>query len=595
MFDEGQKLPSAYHRTKYESEAIVRQDATVPWRVYRPAVVVGHSETGEMDKIDGPYYFFKGIQKLRDTLPKWVPLIGPELGWTNIVPVDYVARAMDHIAHQPDLDGEAFHLTHPKGIRSGEVLNAFAAAAHAPQMAVRIDKKLTDALPKGAFSMLIKLPQLKGLRDTVLGEFGIPGEVIEHVGFPTKFDTRALRGTDIEVPELEEYAEVLWDYWERNLDPDLFKDRSFAAAINGKTVVITGASSGIGQAAAMKIAAAGGIPILIARGMEKLEAVKAEIEAAGGTAYVYSCDLSSTEAIGELCEKLLDEHAAIDMLVNNAGRSIRRSMTLSHDRFHDYERTMQLNYFGTIKLIMGLIEHMKERGSGHIVNISSIGVQTAPPRFAAYVASKSALDAWTRCVSSEVIGRGVTFTTIHMPLVKTPMIAPTKMYDAFPTLTPEQAADLVVRALEEQPKHIGTRLGTAGAVAHALAPKLVDALLHTAYHVFPDSIAAGGSERRPAEAAPEALSRGAAAIWCERAPISPRRRHGRPTMPQWRSRQAISPCWRAATLLHEPPGKPPSEMRRPARPAKLRRTISRASIRPTRRSPESLRAAAASV
>jgi NAD(P)-dependent dehydrogenase (short-subunit alcohol dehydrogenase family) len=510
MFAEGQKLPSAYHRTKYESEALVRKDAKVPFRIYRPAVVVGHSETGEMDKVDGPYYFFKAIQKLRDTLPQWVPLIGPELGWTNIVPVDYVARAMDHIAHQPDLDGEAFHLTHPKGIRSGEVLNAFARAAHAPQMALRIDKKLTDALPKGAFSMLLRLPQLKGVRDSVLSEFGIPGEVIEHVGFPTKFDTRdterALRGTDIEVPELDEYAEVLWDYWERNLDPDLFKDRSFEAAVNGKTVVITGASSGIGRAAAMKIAAAGGIPILVARGMEKLEAVKTEIEAAGGTAYVYSCDLSSTDAIGELCEKLLDEHAAIDYLVNNAGRSIRRSMTLSHDRFHDYERTMQLNYFGTIRLIMGLVEHMKERGSGHIVNISSIGVQTSPPRFSAYVASKAALDAWTRCVSSEVIGRGVTFTTIHMPLVKTPMIAPTKMYDAFPTLTPDEAGDMVCEALRAKPKEINTKLGTFGQVSYALMPKAVDQILHMAYKVFPDSAAAKGQKDPEEKASMEQLA-----------------------------------------------------------------------------------------
>ncbi len=504
MFAEGQKLPSAYHRTKYESEAIVRKESEVPFRVYRPAVVVGHSETGEMDKIDGPYYFFKAIQKLRDTLPQWVPLIGPELGWTNLVPVDYVAKAMDHIAHQPDLDGEAFHLCHPKGIRSGEVLNAFARSAHAPQLALRIDKKLTDALPKGVISMVLKLPQLKGVRDSVLSEFGIPGEVIEHVGFPTKFDTRdterALRGTGIEVPELDEYAEVLWDFYERNLDPDLFKDRSFEAAINGKTVVITGASSGIGQAAAMKIAAAGGIPILVARGMEKLEAVKAEIEEAGGTAYVYSCDLSSTDAIGDLCEKLLQEHAAIDFLVNNAGRSIRRSMTLSHERFHDYERTMQLNYFGTIKLIMGLVEHMKERGSGHIVNVSSIGVQTSPPRFSAYVASKAALDAWTRVVSSEVVGKGVTFTTIHMPLVKTPMIAPTKMYDAFPTLTPDEAGDMVCEALRAKPKEINTKLGTFGSVAYSLMPKAVDQILHVAYKVFPDSAAAKG-EKDPEEKA----------------------------------------------------------------------------------------------
>ena len=236
------------------------------------------------------------------------------------------------------------------------------------------------------------------------------------------------------------------------LDPDLYKDRSFEAAINGRTVVITGASSGIGRAAAMKIAKAGGIPILVARSMDKLEEARAEIEAAGGTAYVYSADLSDLDSIDDLVKQILDDHVAVDMLVNNAGRSIRRSIALSQDRFHDFERTMQLNYFGAIRLTMGLLPHMRERGSGHIVNVSSIGAQTNPPRFSAYVASKAALDAWTRVVSSEVVGDGITFTTIHMPLVRTPMIAPTKMYDSFPTITPDEAGDLVCEALRAKPK-----------------------------------------------------------------------------------------------------------------------------------------------
>jgi NAD(P)-dependent dehydrogenase (short-subunit alcohol dehydrogenase family) len=504
MFDEGQKLPSAYHRTKFESEKIAREESTVPWRVYRPAVVVGHSETGEMDKIDGPYYFFKAIQRSRDLLPQWVPLVGPELGYTNVVPVDFVAAAMDHIAHQPGLDGQAFHLTSPKSQRSGEVLNAFARAAHAPQMAIRIDKRLTDALPKGVISMMLKLPQLRGVRDTILADFGIPAEVLEHVGFTAQFDTRdterALAGSGIEVPDLDTYAEELWDYWERKLDPDLYKDRSFEAAVNGKTVVITGASSGIGKSAALKIAKAGGIPLLVARSVDKLEEAKAEIEAEGGTAYIYSADLSALDSIDDLVEKMLSEHVAIDMLVNNAGRSIRRSVALSYDRFHDFERTMQLNYFGAIKLIMGLLPHMKERGSGHVVNVSSIGVQTSPPRFSAYVSSKAALDAWTRVVSSEVVGYGVTFTTIHMPLVRTPMIAPTKIYDSFPTITPDEAGDMVCEALRSKPKEINTRLGTFGEVAYALMPKAVDQILHMAYKVFPDSAAAKG-EKDPNEKA----------------------------------------------------------------------------------------------
>jgi NAD(P)-dependent dehydrogenase (short-subunit alcohol dehydrogenase family) len=498
MFDEGQKLDHPYFKTKFESEKLVRTGSKAPWRVYRPAVVVGDSQTGEMDKIDGPYYFFKLIQKLRHMLPEWVPLVGPELGHTNIVPVDFVAKAMDHIAHQEGLDGQAFHLTNPRRQRVGEALNEFAEAAHAPKLAMRIDSRLIQALPTGAIGMAMKLPAFKNVRRAVLADYGIPDDVIDNLALTAEFDTRdterALEGSGIEVPPLSDYAEKLWDYWERNLDPDLFKDRSFEGAVNGKTVLITGASSGIGKAAAHKIAAAGGIPLLMARSMDKLEETKKEIEDRGGTAYAYSADLADTDSIDAVVQEILAEHAAVDMLVNNAGRSIRRGITLSLDRFHDFERTMQLNYFGTIKLVMALLPHMTEQRSGHIVNVSSIGAQTNPPRFSAYVASKAALDAWTRCVGSELIGLGITFTTIHMPLVRTPMIAPTKMYDSFPTISPDEAADLICEAIRAKPKTINTRLGTFGEVAYALAPKAVDQILHMAYKVFPDSAAAKGKK-----------------------------------------------------------------------------------------------------
>jgi NAD(P)-dependent dehydrogenase (short-subunit alcohol dehydrogenase family) len=502
MFDEGQPLEHPYHRSKFESERIARTQTGVPWRVYRPGIVVGHSQTGEMDKIDGPYYFFKLIQRLRGWLPQWFPLVGPELGHTNIVPVDYVAAAMDHIAHQPGLDGQAFHLTNPRSQRSGDVINEFARAAHAPQLAMRIDRKLTQALPKGTLSMLMKLPAAQGVRRSILEDLGIPGEIVEHVALTAQFDTRdterALEGTAIEVPELSAYATRLWDYWERNLDPDLFRDHSFEGAVNGKTVLITGASSGIGRAAAVKIARAGGIPLLVARRADKLEETKREIEALGGTAYVYTADLADTDAIEELTERIFADHPAVDVLVNNAGRSIRRSIALSYDRFHDFERTIQLNYLGTIKLIIQVLPHMRERRSGHVVNVSSIGVQTSPPRFSAYVASKAALDAFTRVVGSETIGDNVSFTTIHMPLVRTAMIAPTRIYDSFPTISPDEAADLICEAIRAKPKQINTRLGTFGEVAYALLPKAVDQILHMAYKVFPDSAAARG-ESDPGE------------------------------------------------------------------------------------------------
>jgi NAD(P)-dependent dehydrogenase (short-subunit alcohol dehydrogenase family) len=516
MFDEGQGLPSPYHRTKFESERIVREESPVPWRVYRPAVVVGQSETGEMDKIDGPYYFFPLFKRMRDTLPSWLPLVGIDLGDTNVVPVDYVAKAMDHLAHLPDRNGEAFHLVNPEPQNTVELVNTFAAAAKAPQFAVPVDRSLTNRLPTAFLPRQLRPGALLGaaLRtapahlalNQTLGRLGIPAEVLDHVSFPSVYASshtqKALAGSGIAVPDLESYAATLWTYWEDMLDDSIVHDKAAVAALKGKTVVITGASSGIGLVTAVQVAKAGAVPILVARGKDKLEATKALIEGQGGKAYAYGCDLSDLQAIDALTEQLSGDFERIDFIVNNAGRSIRRSLKLSEDRFHDFERTMQLNYFGAIRLVMGLLPKMRAQKSGHVVNISSIGVLTNPPRFSAYVASKAALDAWSNVVSSELVGDGVSFTSIHMPLVRTPMIAPTKMYDRFPTISPAQAAGKVVTALVERPHEINTLTGNLGALAHTLAPKAAFRILHLAYQVFPDSAAARGAARAEAPAAP---------------------------------------------------------------------------------------------
>jgi NAD(P)-dependent dehydrogenase (short-subunit alcohol dehydrogenase family) len=505
MFAEGQRLPSPYHRTKYESERIVREECAIPWRVYRPAVVVGDSQTGAMDKVDGPYYFFPLIKLMRDRLPAWLPLVGVDLGDTNVVPVDYVAKAMDHLAHLPDRDGEAFHLVNPEPQPVVDMVNALCAAAGAPTFATPLDRSVTRGplslvpralRPSSIATALVRNPAVQTVLDQTLGRLGVPAEVLGHTSFAAVFDSRrtekALAGSGIGVPDLESYARVLWTYWEEHLDESTARDPRIRAALTGKYVVITGASSGIGQVTALKVAQAGGIPVLVARGKDRLEETRAVIERRGGTAHVLPCDLSDLEAIDRLCEQIVTELPSVDFVVNNAGRSIRRSLKLSHDRFHDFERTMQLNYFGAIRLVMGLVPQMRSQRRGHVVNISSIGVQTNPPRFSAYVASKAALDSWSNVVSSELVGDGVTFTSIHMPLVRTPMIAPTKLYDRFPTISPAQAADLVVEALVGRPHEINTLLGNVGAVAHTVAPKLSFRLLNMAYHVFPDSAAAKG-------------------------------------------------------------------------------------------------------
>jgi short-subunit dehydrogenase len=507
MFDEAQRLDNnLYFRTKHEAERLVREESPRPWRVYRPGIVVGDSRTGEIDKIDGPYYAFKALQRARRVLPAWLPLVGVEGGEINIVPVDYVASAIDHIAHQPGLDGRAFHLTDPNPRRAGEVINIFAKAADAPQMAVRLDTEVTEPVSGALRGALEYLPPAKRVTKAALDQLGLPASVLGYVDYPTHFDSsgaqRALEGTGIEVPPLESYATRIWDYWERNLDPDLFRDRSLAGAVRGKVVLITGASSGIGKATAVKVADAGATVLLVARSVEKLEETKAEIVAAGGSAHIHRCDMSEIEDIERMAEEVLAYHGHVDILVNNAGRSIRRSVALSYDRFHDYERTIQLNYLGALRLILALLPAMRARKSGHIINVSSIGTQTNPPRFSAYVASKAALDAFSRVIASEVIDDKVHLTTINMPLVRTPMIAPTRMYDMFPAITPEEAAEMIAKAMVHRPKKVATRLGNFGELLYAVAPKASDSILNTAYKLFPDSQAAKGKTEEGRDKAP---------------------------------------------------------------------------------------------
>ncbi|MFA9399793.1 MAG: SDR family oxidoreductase [Acidobacteriota bacterium] len=504
MFEEAEGLDThPYFRTKHESEAIARDQLERPLRVYRPGIVVGDSETGQMDKIDGPYYFFKLIQRIRGVIPPWMPTVGIEGKQINLIPVDFVADAIDHISHEEGLDGKTFHLTDPKPHSVGEILNLFASSAHAPQMSMRLDPKMADMIPPAVRGGLMMLPPVKRISDTVLRDLGIPREVLVYVNYPTKFDCRntleALEGSGIAVPPLDSYSDVLWDYWERNLDPDLFKDRSLSGAISGKVVMITGASSGIGEAAAVKCGVAGATVLLVARSVDKLEAAKAEIEEAGGKAEICPCDLTDIDDIERMGNEVLAKHGHVDVLVNNAGRSIRRSVALSYDRFHDYERTMQLNYFGALKLVLTLLPRMRERKSGHIINISSIGVQTNTPRFSAYVASKAAFDAFSRTIASEIIDDKVNITTIHMPLVRTPMIAPTKMYDAFPTISPAEAAEMITDAMIRKPKKIATRLGNFGEMLYSISPKASDAILNTGYKLFPDSKAAKGEKEGEGE------------------------------------------------------------------------------------------------
>jgi NAD(P)-dependent dehydrogenase (short-subunit alcohol dehydrogenase family) len=520
MFEEAGEMDHPYFLTKHESEGLVRREKQLNWRIYRPGMVVGHSETGEMDKIDGPYYFFGLIHGISRAAPRWLPLLLNKAGRLNLVPVDYTVKAIDHLAHLPGHDNECFFITDPDGIRVGDVIRVLLEVSGGPSLRT-LDLKIVDRATRLAGEGISRMGPLKTLGEKAVAGLGIPPQIIGYINYPTQFDSSATRAllepAGIECPPFESYAPVLWDYWLHFLRPESKSlvqevDAVFNRVIGrptlsllrrhvkDKVVVVTGATSGIGKECALRLARAGATVVLVARTPEKLEETLGEIREQGGRAQAYRCDVSSAEECDKLVEDVLNDHEHVDILINNAGRSIRRSVRHSYDRFHDFERTMELNYFGALRLILGFLPGMEARESGHIVNISSIGVLTSPPRFSAYVASKAALDAFSLCAAPEYAARHITFTTIHMPLVRTPMIAPTSIYKAFPTLSPEQARDLVLKAIITRSRRVSTPLGVTGAVAQATIPSVTEAFLSQAYDLFPDSAAARGLSEEEAAA-----------------------------------------------------------------------------------------------
>lgn len=498
MFEEAENYDHPYFRTKHESEKIVREECKLPWSVYRPAMVVGDSSTGEMDKIDGPYYFFKLIQRMRQVLPPWMPSVGLEGGRVNIVPVDFVVDALDAISHQKGIAKKCYHLVDPVGYRVGDVLDIFSRAAHAPKMNLFVNAALLGFIPRSVTKGLMALAPVRRVRQAVMKDLGLPEDMLTFVNYPTRFDCRetlaALKGSGVECPNLKEYAWRLWDYWERHLDPALHIDHTLRGTVAGKVVLITGGSSGIGLATAHKFAEAGAITVICGRDADKLEEACKEAKAKGYSFVSYAVDIADMPDCDRFIKQLIDDHGGVDFLINNAGRSIRRAIESSYDRFHDFERTMQLNYFGCLRVTMGLLPSMVAKHHGHVVNISSIGVLTNAPRFSAYVASKAALEAWARCASSEFADQGVTFTTINMPLVRTPMIAPTGLYNNVPTLAPEEAADMIAEACIFKPVRVATRLGITGQILHAVLPRVAQIAMNTSFRMFPDSGAAKGAK-----------------------------------------------------------------------------------------------------
>jgi NAD(P)-dependent dehydrogenase (short-subunit alcohol dehydrogenase family) len=278
----------------------------------------------------------------------------------------------------------------------------------------------------------------------------------------------------------------------RNLPvPNPFADRSLHGAVDGRVVMVTGASSGIGEALSLRLGRAGATVLLVARTPEKLDEVRAEIEGLGGDAHIHPCDLTDSADVERMAAEALATHGRVDTLVNNAGRSIRRSIANSYDRLHDFERTIQLNYLGAVALILQVLPGMRERRSGQIVNVSTMGLQVNTPRFSAYLASKAALDAFSRSIASEIVDDGVAISTVLMPLVRTPMIEPTGFYRSMPSISADEAATMIAKAIVNRPKKQSTTAGRIAEITYGTAPKVQDAVVNAAFKLVP-----GSGERR---------------------------------------------------------------------------------------------------
>ncbi|MGW5053485.1 SDR family oxidoreductase [Actinokineospora sp. NPDC004072] len=465
-FDLGQRHHSPYHATKFAAEKLVREQDRVPYRVYRPGAVVGDSTTGEMDKADGPYHFLPTIARLA-RLPRALPLVLPDLGATNVVPVDYVVAAMAHLMHLDAPPGSTYHLTHNGRQPVAEVYNAFADALGAPRIAATLPVPLPRLRPG---------PALRA----ALAEAGIPAEVLAHLDMPAVFDstrTEAALAGAVTLPPLASYAARLVRHWAEHLDP------ARPRGLRGRRIVVTGASSGIGKATAQALGERGAHVLLVARRADELAAVAAAITRAGGAATAHPCDLTDGDAVDALVKDL----GHVDMLVNNAGRSIRRSVLLSVDRLHDYERTMALNYFAPLRLTLGLLPGMRAAGFGRVVNVTTMGLQSDTPRFAAYLASKGALEHFARAAGRELLADGVTFCSVRMPLVRTPMITATDAYRGVPAFSPQTAARMVVSALEGGGEVVQRPEGLALELLRVLAPSAHRQAMNLAHRLTPES------------------------------------------------------------------------------------------------------------
>ncbi len=487
MFEEGQRLAHAYHRSKHQSEKLVRESGFDHF-IYRPSSVVGDSKTGAIDRVDGVYYSFAAIQKVSQALPRWLRIPVPHVrGAFNLVPVDYAADAITHIAFT-DTGARVFHLVDPHPPSLLKMTNTFLSAAKGPRLGPAVDIQKLPGLKKTS-ALASMLPSVRELRDALLGDLGLPTDSLGAMNLKVRFEDpntqAALADSGISCPPLKTYAKTLFRYYEDHLDPMAQRPLRYRRALCGKVVLVTGGSRGIGLVVAKMAADAGAEVLLVARDAARLEEVANAIRATGGRATAHPTDLSSLEEVDALAEAVLAQHGGVDVLIHNAAHSIRRPITASVDRFHDYERTMALNYFAPVRLTLRLLPSLRERG-GTVSNVLTMGVLIPGPYFAAYLATKAALDAFGDSLMAELQHEGIHVSSVYLPLVKTDMMAPVEAYAGRrDVMTPERAATMILDGVVDRKRRVMTPIGAYFAFSNRVLPATTSRILNLLERTFP--------------------------------------------------------------------------------------------------------------
>ena len=481
------KTKNAYYESKYKAELHIHNNCNIVYKIFRPGIIVGSSIDGYIEKVDGIYYIFNLLSELKKNLPAWFSLACPEGGILNLVPVDYVAKAIHKIS-KSQTKNDIFHITDSAPYSFGQIIELLLQEQNSPKINFTIKNSFLNFLPKGFLSFLKNNYFLSKIYSVLLEYYKIPKSSLEFINYKTFFDNKnsqkILNKESINCPNLKSYIDVLYQYWDKNKNIENQKEQALVTEIKNKHIVLTGATSGIGLETLKALSCYNINLTVIARDLVKLDKKITDIKNIKANIYKIKADFTDERQIKKAITKSITKFKNVDIIINNAGFSIRRDILKSNNDLENYKKLMQINYFAPLSLILSALDSMKQQNSGHIINISSIGVLTKAPKFSGYIAAKSALENFSYAADAELDKHNIKFTNINMPLVATPMINPVKIYKDIPTISSIDAKDLIMEAIIKKPKRIATKIGIFVNIIHAIMPSFGQVLNSESFEFF---------------------------------------------------------------------------------------------------------------